>query len=182
MSDEIGQRFIANADWAALRDATVTWTQSKRDNNTPVTINMADSVMNTIPPTPCGSPIPQGQVADIDFYSHPAFQALNASGAFDDMNAETGSSSNTVTPTTSNQVTTLKDEQTDPTNEDRMILYLKIVKRYSPYCRDSRQLARLTTGTAVKYSVLQEVLNKFNNLEVGDIPIPELRNLKPTCV
>ena len=181
-SDEIGQRFIANADWAALRDATVTWTQSKRDNNTPVTINMADSVMNTIPPTPCGSPIPQGQVADIDFYSHPAFQALNASGAFDDMNAETGSSSNTVTPTTSNQVTTLKDEQTDPTNEDRMILYLKIVKRYSPYCRDSRQLARLTTGTAVKYSVLQEVLNKFNNLEVGDIPIPELRNLKPTCV
>lgn len=181
-SDEIGQRFIANADWAALRDATVTWTQSKRDNNTPATINIADSVMNTIPPTPCGSPIPQNQVADIDFYSHPAFQALNASGAFDDINADAGSPNNTVTSAQSNQVTLLKDEENDPTIEDRMVLYLKIVKRYSPYCRDSRQLARLTTGTAVKYSVLQEVLNKFQNLEVDDIPIPDLQNLKPTCV
>ncbi|CCF59381.1 hypothetical protein KAFR_0G03490 [Kazachstania africana CBS 2517] len=176
-SDEIGQRFIANADWAALRDATVTWTQANRDKGISG---------KATPPTPSPTPSPNsgmGNVNDADFYSHPAFQALNASGAFDDMGND--SSASTAVPSGASSpsapVPLMKSQQL-PVIDARLVLYLKIVKRYSPYCRDSRQLARLTTGTAVKYSVLQEVLNQFQTLEVSEIPIPELQNLKPTCV
>lgn len=199
-SDEIGQRFIANADWAALRDATVTWTQRNRGSVTssPMsTINsLAPSKTNT--PSPSMSPVPDRDASssarntpnniwsttpstkpaaptEMDFYSHPAFQAANASGAFDDM------SNATVNPIPRKFQNGIDSNPPTPI-DDRMVLYLKIVKRYSPFCRDSRQLARLTTGTAVKYSVLQEVLNQFQMLNVSDIPVPELKNLKPTCV
>lgn len=198
-SDEIGQRFIANADWAALRDATVTWTQRNRgiSSSSPMSAvnSLAPSTTNT--PSPSLSPIPDRDTlssarntpnkiwsgtpvpppsTEMDFYSHPAFQAANASGAFDDM------ASATVNPTPRKNFTNGIVPNTPQPIDDRMVLYLKIVKRYSPFCRDSRQLARLTTGTAVKYSVLQEVLNQFQSLNVNDIPVPELRNLKPTCV
>ncbi|CCK72918.1 uncharacterized protein KNAG_0M00650 [Huiozyma naganishii CBS 8797] len=189
-SDQIGQRFIANADWAALRDATVTWTQCNRDNNSPAIIRNIESAMSTVAPSPIGTPRGNKKnnvsVGDFDFYSHPAFQALNASGAFDDMTNDSSSTPATpavVAPTTTAQIPLLKEEQQiHPVVDDRMILYLKIVKRYSPYCRDSRQLARLTTGTAVKYSVLQEVLNQFQSLDVNGIPVPELQNLKSTNI
>ncbi|AJP82598.1 AQG_2a_G0004510.mRNA.1.CDS.1 [Saccharomyces cerevisiae] len=167
-SDEIGQRFIANADWAALRDATVTWTQNDRDskksnmNSTQISRTATPSPSLTPMDTPAPEHLFNNPQNPMDFYSHPALQAATASGAFDEFAAEAASSSIPV--------------------DGRMVLYLKIVKRYSPYCRDSRQLARLTTGTAVKYSVLQEVLNQFQTLIVNDIPIPELHNLKPTCV
>ncbi|SCW00531.1 LAFE_0C06238g1_1 [Lachancea fermentati] len=126
-SDEIGQAFIANADWAALRDATVTWTQLYKKD---------------------------------DFYSdgyNAAMQAANASGAFDDIPQQT---------------------HQQPQDQDRLELYLKIVKRYSPFCRDSRQLSRLTTGTAVKYPVLQEALTKFNTLDVSNVYVPQFHNLR----
>lgn len=128
-SDEIGQSFIANADWAALRDATVTWTQY---------YNQPDA-----------------------FYSDgfdAAMQAANASGAFDDIPQQT-------------------HQQPQQQPSDRLELYMKIVKRYSPFCRDSRQLSRLTSGTAVKYPVLQQALSKFNNLDVSDVYIPQFHNL-----
>ncbi|QLQ79556.1 hypothetical protein HG537_0C02030 [Torulaspora globosa] len=159
-SDEIGQRFIANADWAALRDATVTWTQFQKENATQAT---------TRPESATGSPKSNASTelftasnGDVD-YSHPALQAANASGAFDDHER---------TNDTQSQI-----EQ--PFSNERIFLYLKIVKRYSPYCRDSRQLTRLTTGTAVKYSVLQDALSEFQDLNVTDIPVPTLHNLRP---
>lgn len=127
-SDEIGQSFIANADWAALRDATVTWTQFYKNNT---------DLFNE-----------QGGY-------NPALQAANASGAFDDI-----------------------PQQAQQDEQDRLELYLKIVKRYSPYCRDSRQLARLTSGTAMKYPVLQPALSSFGTLDVSDIFMPQLHNLR----
>lgn len=192
-SDEIGQKFIANADWAALRDATVTWTQSHRDNGVPLTQNsINESKASSVAPTRSGTPTPKNNmesvnVGDVDFYSHPAFQALNASGAFDEFtnyNASTQSATVVSSPGTVHEEPLLKSishEKESAAVDSRMILYLKIVKRYSPYCRDSRQLARLTTGTAVKYSVLQEVLNQFQSLNVGSITVPKLVNLKPSC-
>lgn len=186
-SDEIGQKFIANADWAALRDATVTWTQSHRDNNSPLSqLSMPVSRSSSVAPTRSGTPTPKTKmesvnVSDMDFYSHPAFQALNASGAFDEFtnyNASTTSTTVASSPNAQHDKPLVKE---NPVIDSRMILYLKIVKRYSPYCRDSRQLARLTTGTAVKYSVLQEVLNQFQSLNVNDITVPHLANLKPSC-
>jgi len=192
-SDEIGQKFIANADWAALRDATVTWTQSHRDNGVPLTQNsINESKASSVAPTRSGTPTPKNNmesvnVGDVDFYSHPAFQALNASGAFDEFtnyNASTQSATVVSSPGTVHEEPLLKSishEKESAAVDSRMILYLKIVKRYSHNCRDSRQLARLTTGTAVKYSVLQEVLNQFQSLNVGSITVPKLVNLKPSC-
>ncbi|CDO95801.1 unnamed protein product [Kluyveromyces dobzhanskii CBS 2104] len=60
-ADQIGQSYIANADWAALRDATVTFTQEqfKHGNSYGMTTS--------------------------DLYN-PAIEAANASGAFDDFN------------------------------------------------------------------------------------------------
>ena len=124
----------------------------------------------------------------MDFYSHPAFQALNASGAFDEYTNYNGAGTPASTVASSpgthhdeSLLRSLSQEREAPAVDSRMILYLKIVKRYSPYCRDSRQLARLTTGTAVKYSVLQEVLNQFQSLDVKNITVPKLNNLKPSC-
>ncbi|SCU96901.1 LAMI_0F08152g1_1 [Lachancea mirantina] len=125
-SDEIGQSFIANADWAALRDATVTWTQL------------------------------YDQVDSYNDGYNAAMLAANASGAFDDI---------------PQQPHRLQDQ-------DRLNLYLKIVKRYSPYCRDSRQLARLTSGTAIKYPILQDALSTFNSMDVSDIFVPHFKNLR----
>lgn len=160
-SDEIGQRFIANADWAALRDATVTWTQYQKDNQIHSNSNVES------PKSSASTEMFTASNGDVD-YSHPALQAANASGAFDD-----------------HEQTNARPEQQQqhefPVNE-RMFLYLKIVKRYSPYCRDSRQLARLTVGTAVKYSVLQDALNEFQDLDVSDVPVPDLHNLRPNCM
>lgn len=193
-SDEIGQKFIANADWAALRDATVTWTQSHRDNGVPLTQqSLAESRASSVAPTRAATPSPknsmeQSNVSDMDFYSHPAFQALNASGAFDEYTNYNGAGTPASTVASSpgthhdeSLLRSLSQEREAPAVDSRMILYLKIVKRYSPYCRDSRQLARLTTGTAVKYSVLQEVLNQFQSLDVKNITVPKLNNLKPSC-
>ncbi|SCU77927.1 LADA_0A02916g1_1 [Lachancea dasiensis] len=132
-SDEIGQNFIANADWAALRDATVTWTQHCHD-------------------------IKSIQTESSDGFDA-AMQAANASGAFDDIPQQA-----------SNQ---------QLLSEDRLELYMKIVRRYSPFCRDSRQLSRLTSGTAVKYPVLQQALPKFNDLDVSNVYIPPFHNLRP---
>lgn len=172
-SDEIGQRFIANADWAALRDATVTWTQYQRESrlnssHQNAMENIQDSNISSTgsPKSNASTELFTASNGDVD-YSHPALQAANASGAFDDND-----------PSNSQQ----QHQQQQPQINDRMVLYLKIVKRYSPYCRDSRQLARLTTGTAVKYSVLQEALSEFQDLDVSDIPVPNLNNLKPTCI
>lgn len=167
-SDEIGQRFIANADWAALRDATVTWTQYQRENNAFKENNHMNSSTES-PKSNASTELFTASNGDVD-YSHPALQAANASGAFDD-NYPSGAQQQ--------QEQDLQD-QFAKVNE-RMFLYLKIVKRYSPYCRDSRQLARLTTGTAVKYSVLQDVLGEFQDLDVSDIPVPHLGNLRPNC-
>ncbi|CCH57978.1 hypothetical protein TBLA_0A01780 [Henningerozyma blattae CBS 6284] len=183
-SDEIGQRFIANADWAALRDATVTWTQFNRDKDNK---NSMSPTRNS--PSPTSSPISStdGSVLfsrttsassvsndELDF-SHPAFAAANASGAFDDIGNDESKDKKLVTTTT--------HQTTFPSSHnERMILYLKIVKRYSAFCRDSRQLTRLTSGTALKYSVLQEALKEFPTLNISDIPIPALHNLKPTCL
>ncbi|SCU84038.1 LAME_0C07932g1_1 [Lachancea meyersii CBS 8951] len=135
-SDEIGQSFIANADWAALRDATVTWTQNS--SSQPEDIYSSDGF-------------------------NAAMQAATASGAFDDIP----------------QQTPQHQQQHHQMPENRLELYMKIVKRYSPYCRDSRQLSRLTSGTAVKYPVLQQALPKFNNLDVSDVYIPQFHNLRP---
>lgn len=166
-SDEIGQRFIANADWAALRDATVTWTQYQKEQAAKQSNVQSHSNSTTgSPKSNASTELFTASNGDVD-YSHPALQAANASGAFDD-----------------NEQSQSRPEQQGhqfPVNE-RMYLYLKIVKRYSPYCRDSRQLARLTTGTAVKYSVLQEALSEFQDLNVSDIPVPDLHNLKPNCM
>lgn len=227
-SDEIGQKFIANADWAALRDATITWTQRHRDmskstnarelmksgsfvsdaNSNKISRGATPSPTLSIPesssPEPyyyrhsnsnssMNSATSSGMITPIqgrydqhrqeaasqhiDFFSHPAFQAANASGAFDDI-AHYSGQSNRVT----NDIETLRTTPTlSPQIGERMALYLKIVKRYSPFCRDSRQLTRLTTGTAVKYSVLQEVLNQFQTLDSSDIPVPNLHSLKPNC-
>ncbi|SCU99438.1 LANO_0F01838g1_1 [Lachancea nothofagi CBS 11611] len=131
-SDEIGQSFIANADWAALRDATVTWTQ--KYNSQPEELYASDGF-------------------------NAAMQAANASGAFDDIPQQT-------------------PQQQQQQHADRLELYMKIVKRYSPFCRDSRQLSRLTSGTAVKYPVLQQALSKFNDLDVNDVYIPQFHNLR----
>lgn len=161
-SDEIGQRFIANADWAALRDATVTWTQYQKENQSSNNSSMGS------PKSSASTEMFTASNGDVD-YSHPALQAANASGAFDD-HEQAHSTAGQQQP------------EQEFINNERMLLYLKIVKRYSPFCRDSRQLARLTTGTAVKYSVLQDVLNEFQNLDVSDIPVPNLHNLKPNCM
>lgn len=193
-SDEIGQKFIANADWAALRDATVTWTQSHRDNGVPLAQqSLSESRASSVAPTRTATPSPKSSMErnnaqDMDFYSHPAFQALNASGAFDEYTNYNGAGTPASTRASSpgpqheeSLLRSLSQEREEPAVDSRMILYLKIVKRYSPYCRDSRQLARLTTGTAVKYSVLQEVLNQFQSLDVKNITVPKLSNLKPSC-
>lgn len=164
-SDEIGQRFIANADWAALRDATVTWTQFQKENA--AQMKSQNESTSGSPKSNASTELFTASNGDVD-YSHPALQAANASGAFDDHDHHA-------------QGNQSQPEQQFSVNE-RMFLYLKIVKRYSPYCRDSRQLARLTTGTAVKYSVLQDALSEFQNLNVSDIPIPALHNLKPNCM
>ncbi|QLL32680.1 hypothetical protein HG536_0D02020 [Torulaspora globosa] len=163
-SDEIGQRFIANADWAALRDATVTWTQFQKERATQATTRQESAAGS--PKSNASTELFTASNGHVD-YSHPALQAANASGAFDD---------HENTRDAESQI-----EQPFSTNE-RMLLYLKIVKRYSPYCRDSRQLTRLTTGTAVKYSVLQDALSEFQDLDVSDIPVPALRNLKPNSM
>ncbi|EDO17550.1 hypothetical protein Kpol_534p30 [Vanderwaltozyma polyspora DSM 70294] len=157
-SDDIGQRFIANADWAALRDATITWTQHQLDKNTrsraSTPVSLASSSTDLF-----------GMNHELDL-SHPALQAANASGAFDEIahdEQNTGEHAGSA------------NENSDL--ERRVELYLKIVKRYSIYCRDSRQLSRLTSGTAIKYSVLEKHLKSFGNLDASDINIPELHNL-----
>lgn len=154
-SDEIGQSFIANADWAALRDATVTWTQqninSTRVSNAASPFSRSSST-NLLDMT---------DDAEIDM-THPALQAANASGAFDDYAPEESIATSVV----------------NDSFEGRVELYLKVVKRYSIFCRDSRQLARLTSGTGIKYPVLQKSLDKFENLDASDIPIPQLQSLK----
>ncbi|EDO19443.1 hypothetical protein Kpol_1002p91 [Vanderwaltozyma polyspora DSM 70294] len=178
-SDHIGQRFIANADWAALRDATITWAQDL-SNKSNLTVPSSDQSLlvsvssnDTAVPTPIGSPISKTNsnneiftrvpsTENIDF-NHPAFAAANASGAFDDVRMK-------------NKPMTLYG--TTNTMYQRIILYLKIVKKYSKFCRDTRQLTRLTSGTALKYSCLQSVLNEFPSLDTSDIPIPQLHSLK----
>lgn len=165
-SDEIGQRFIANADWAALRDATVTWTQYSREDQLNKERQSSNSSSGS-PKSSASTELFTASNGDVD-YSHPALQAANASGAFDDHYSN-------------NYQRGQQQEENASNINQRMILYLKIVKRYSPYCRDSRQLARLTTGTAVKYSVLHEALSEFQELDVTDIPVPYFGNLKQNC-
>lgn len=167
-SDEAGQKFIANADWAALRDATVTWTQYMRDLTEKGGSLSAGSDRDSLHSSSSGSETNRQLFAeiggDVD-YSHPALQAANASGAFDDVEA---------------QQEEMQQSQNKLQHElsERMNLYLKIVKRYSPYCRDPRQLTRLTSGTAVKYSVLEEVLPEYGSLDVSDIPVPDFHNIR----
>lgn len=90
--DQMGQSFIANADWAALRDATLTWAQNNKGS--------------------IGAPL-------------------------------------------------------------RVELYFKLVKLYKPYCRDIRQVKRITDGLAHQLPVAQRYLDdhKIQDIVVDDIPI-----------
>lgn len=176
-SDEAGQKFIANADWAALRDATVTWTQYMRDLNENASNTSSGNVSvssdrDSLYSSSSGSEANRQLFAeiggDVD-YSHPALQAANASGAFDDVEVQ-------------QEETQQSQNNSQYELGERINLYLKIVKRYSRYCRDPRQLTRLTSGTAVKYSVLEEVLHEYVNLDVSDIPVPEFNNIRQTNI
>ncbi|SSD59871.1 related to Protein RMD9-like, mitochondrial [Saccharomycodes ludwigii] len=186
-TDEVGQGFIANADWAALRDACVTWAQEKSDilmENNVVANNTNDNY-------------------------NPAVQALNASGAFDQhatsneeldttskQNTALTSSSSaaataaaaTVAPSNNTAAATIagsndNNNATTPTKEEsmaqineRIILYLKVVRVYSKYCRDAQQYNRLTTGATKKYSILGPFLSQ--NYDCSDIYLPQFVNLR----
>lgn len=96
--DQMGQTYIANADWAALRDATLKWSQSNINNNIVV--------------------------------------------------------------------------------EERVLLYLKIVKLYKQYCRDSRQLTRIIKGFGTQYPILQTYLDQMDQLDTSDLSPPNVHNLE----
>ncbi|CCE65893.1 hypothetical protein TPHA_0N01120 [Tetrapisispora phaffii CBS 4417] len=164
-TDEIGSSFIANADWAALRDATITWTQQNVDNVAVKSTTIKNEQTRTSTPAQNNSISSVNNSEELDF-SHPALQAANASGAFDEFHNDDV------------QVPTKLTSEGFQFEGSRIELYLQIVKCYSIFCRDARQLSRLTSGTAAHYPVLQASLSKLQNLDARAISIPQLNHLK----
>ncbi|QEU59253.1 Rmd9 [Kluyveromyces lactis] len=140
-ADQIGQTYIANADWAALRDATVTYTQEQFKHGGSYEMTTSDSY-------------------------NPALEAANASGAFDDFNE----------PTSGTKHADHLNTQTNKEDNDRILLYYQLVKRYGVYCRDPKQYARITSGIALNFEVAQPYLGLVNTMDVSSIYVPPLRN------
>ena len=132
--NELGQQYIANADLSALRDATVVWSQLKKDEK-----NFSAKAKET--PT-------------------------TATTTKDDIKAP-------------KPLEGLKNDDFTSKSEDRIELYLKILKRYTPYFRASRQVYRYTTGCAESYPILNEYLSGYSDLSAEDIPVPELHSFVP---
>lgn len=156
--DSEGQRFIANADWAALRDATLGWAQVKYDLDKSKIESKSLHTSKEL-----GATLNKDEDLDL---SHPAFQAASQSGAFDDFEDDLSTSSKEV------DISGL---------QDRATLYLNIVEKYHPYCRDSRQYANLTVVQKENIPILKIVEAKLGNQipDIANIQIPSLLNLVP---
>ncbi|CAI7119810.1 BEM_collapsed_G0019950.mRNA.1.CDS.1 [Saccharomyces cerevisiae] len=129
--NELGQQYIANADLSALRDATVVWSQSKRDEK--VFSAKAKGTPATTTTTEDDIKVPK-------------------------------------------PLENLKNEDSTSNSEDRIELYLKILKRYTPYFRATKQVYRYTTGCAESYPILNEYLSGYSDLSAEDIPVPQLHS------
>ncbi|CAI4061712.1 Rmd9p SKDI_07G1510 [Saccharomyces kudriavzevii IFO 1802] len=132
--DELGQQYIANADLSALRDATVVWSQLKKNEKTFIAKSEIASTTATI------------------------------------------ATDNTKTP---EALEPLKEDDSTSKFEDRIELYLKVLKRYTPYFRAPKQVFRYTAGCAESYPILNEYLGSYSNLSVEDIPVPQLHSFVP---
>lgn len=149
-ADEIGQTYIANADWAALRDATVTYAQQQLDNGKNEGFKMTESQSY-----------------------NPALEAANASGAFDDFgDGPEGQKQD------QNSYQHKDMQHSELIHEDRVLLYYQLVKRYGGYCRDSKQFTRITSGIASTFPVAQPYLALLRELDTSEIYIPPLRNFQ----
>ncbi|AAS53343.1 AFL029Wp [Eremothecium gossypii ATCC 10895] len=142
-ADQIGQTYIANADWAALRDATVGYIhQNQKEEH-------ADSPENLATSYP-------------DY--NPALEAANASGAFDS-DLPFGEHGNAI-------------KKHIIATDDRSELYFRMVKKFGQYCRDSKQLVRITRGITESYPFTKEYSDNFMSMDVSDIQMPKLVNLR----
>ncbi|CAI4062873.1 hypothetical protein SUVZ_07G1410 [Saccharomyces uvarum] len=89
------------------------------------------------------------------------------------------------TETTTNDINTkdplepLKNDELSSNSEDRIVQYLKILKRYTPFFRAPKQVYRYTTGCAESYPILNEYLQGYSNISAEDIPVPELHSFVP---
>ncbi|AET38013.1 uncharacterized protein Ecym_2267 [Eremothecium cymbalariae DBVPG len=146
-ADAIGQNYIANADWAALRDATVAYVH-----------NQTNSVSRE-----------HGVLLKSTYEDYnPALEAANASGAFDlDINSQRP-------PNNLSE----QHQQSLKKVDDRIELYYKIVKRYSPYCRDNKQYTRISSGVAANFPVAQPYVSKLAGMDVSDTYIPSFKNFR----
>ncbi|KAL3230094.1 RNA-binding protein RMD9, mitochondrial [Nakaseomyces bracarensis] len=95
--DSQGNTYIANADWAALRDATVKWAQ---------------------------------------------------------------------------------ENESSEAAQQRVELYLQIVKQYQKFCSAGHQRFRILKGCSRSFPILAENLHKLNKLDASSIIVPELQNLR----
>ena len=132
--NELGQQYIANADLSALRDATVIWAQSKKDEKAFIAKSEEVPVTTTTTKEDVRAP-----------------EALEA----------------------------LKNDDSASKSDDRIELYLKILKRYTPYFRASKQVYRYTTGCAESYPILNQYLGGYSDLNAEDIPVPQLHSFVP---
>ncbi|CAI1990951.1 hypothetical protein SEUBUCD646_0G01660 [Saccharomyces eubayanus] len=128
--DELGQQYIANADLSALRDATVVWSQQKKDEKE--LIAKSESTATTTTDLKIKDPLES-----------------------------------------------LKNDDLSSNSEDRIVQYLKILKRYTPYFRAPKQVFRYTTGCAESYPILNGYLHEYSNISAEDIPVPELHSFVP---
>lgn len=157
-ADQIGQTYIANADWAALRDATVTYAEKDfQANKKNISANGSAGFGMTRQ----------------DSYN-PALEAANASGAFDDFN-EPCSTGNGQPQTLTGANNSSSSEQD---KDDRVLLYYKLVKRYGGYCRDAKQYSRIRTGIASNFEVAVQYLPILNSLDVSSMYVPPLTNFQ----
>ena len=102
-----------------------------------------------------------------------------------DEKALTAKSEAAPTAPTTNDIETkdplepLKNDELSSKSEDRIVQYLKILKRYTPFFRAPKQVYRYTTGCAESYPILNEYLHGYSNMSAEDIPVPELHSFVP---
>ncbi|CCH60854.1 hypothetical protein TBLA_0D03540 [Henningerozyma blattae CBS 6284] len=178
-SDESRQKFIANADWAALRDSTLTWAQNEyntRSKTLKPTKKLSDVLLKN---SLLGSNIDmepfKNAAGNLDL-SHPAFQAASQSGAFDDLHDVTGSNGEEIDQDIQRESFST-DLDIPSSVKERVLLYLQIVKKFCSYCRDTKQYAHITSIQVKNTPILRSVLDAYPVIDDSFIEIPHFNNL-----
>ncbi|KAL6942271.1 hypothetical protein ACO0QE_003440 [Hanseniaspora vineae] len=192
--DETGQSYIANADWAALRDSTLTWAnenilklnslKQRNLNEKLITPGVTSQDVTTGDVSYTGNNAAATSTASSGATTptyteeyNPALQALKESGAFEMETSDDELSSKMQEDDAAERsfesisgsatpVSHMEQEIAQLETDIRMRIdtYWDVFAQYSKYCRDLNQLKKLSNGYVKKFGALDPYLTSSKNM------------------